>query len=237
MISLQNRLSFVSGENEMRNILVYGDSNTWGLHPSKEDRCPDRYPRDVRWPGRLAKMLGDDYYIIESSISGRTTVFDDPMFRNMNGMSLLEGVLASSKPIDMIIISLGANDLKFTDVEGSAKGIGTIIRALKRGDTHFVSPGSQNYMNGKLEIVIVSPVPMVTENMDPASRLYGFAECIPLFSKAYKSVTDILGCHFVDGGLVTKDGISEADGLHMSHEGHRQLADLVYSEIKKVYCL
>ncbi len=43
---------------KQKNILCYGDSNTWGYDPV--NAC--RYGRDVRWPGVLQKELGDGYY-------------------------------------------------------------------------------------------------------------------------------------------------------------------------------
>ena len=58
-------------ELRMKSILCYGDSNTYGLMPDS----PDRYPRDVRWTGILQKKLGEDYYVIEEGLSGRTTLW------------------------------------------------------------------------------------------------------------------------------------------------------------------
>ena len=44
-----------------------------------------RFPRDVRWTGVLAAMLGDGYEIIEEGLRGRTIVFDDPLLPDRNG--------------------------------------------------------------------------------------------------------------------------------------------------------
>jgi len=44
----------------MKNLLCFGDSNTWGYSP--EDGT--RFPPDVRWTGVLQKSLGNDYQII-----------------------------------------------------------------------------------------------------------------------------------------------------------------------------
>ena len=45
----------------MKNILCFGDSNTYGFVPG----IGTRYDRGTRWTGRLAKALGSDYYVIE----------------------------------------------------------------------------------------------------------------------------------------------------------------------------
>ncbi len=42
----------------MKNILCFGDSNTWGFMPHKDKppiKADNRFPRDVRWPGKLEK--------------------------------------------------------------------------------------------------------------------------------------------------------------------------------------
>lgn len=38
----------------MKNILCYGDSNTWGFIPASNE---ERYPVNVRWPGVLIQCL------------------------------------------------------------------------------------------------------------------------------------------------------------------------------------
>ena len=45
----------------MRNILFFGDSNTYGYKPDKSGR----YDYDVRWTGRIANLLGNEYNIIK----------------------------------------------------------------------------------------------------------------------------------------------------------------------------
>ncbi|MBE5917190.1 MAG: arylesterase, partial [Pseudobutyrivibrio ruminis] len=46
----------------MKNILCFGDSNTYGLRPDNGDR----YSSDVRWTGILSKKLGySNYRVVE----------------------------------------------------------------------------------------------------------------------------------------------------------------------------
>ena len=56
----------------MKNILCFGDSNTFGSDPRG-----GRHPYGVRWTGRLQQLLGDGYRVIEEGCGGRTTVFED----------------------------------------------------------------------------------------------------------------------------------------------------------------
>lgn len=102
----------------MKTVLCYGDSNTYGYDPSDGFR----YPESVRWTCRLQKLLGDDYRIIEEGCNGRTTVFDDPIESWKNGRDYLKPCLNSHKPIDIVILMLGSNDLKET-FHASAKQI------------------------------------------------------------------------------------------------------------------
>ena len=65
----------------MRNILCYGDSNTFGTDPVHGGR----HPREARWTGVLQELLGDGYRVIEEGLGGRTTVFDDALSEGRNG--------------------------------------------------------------------------------------------------------------------------------------------------------
>ena len=40
----------------------------------------DVFTVEERWTKLLQRKLGDDYYVIEEGLSGRTTSFDDPVF-------------------------------------------------------------------------------------------------------------------------------------------------------------
>ena len=93
----------------VRTILCYGDSNTWGSDPETRER----FPEDVRWPGVLRKRLDEEYRVIEEGLPGRTTVRDDPIEGgHKNGRTYLMACLESHRPLDLITLMLGTNDLK-----------------------------------------------------------------------------------------------------------------------------
>ena len=85
-----------------------GDSNTWGYDAETNGRFPD----DVRWTGRLSERLGDSYTVIEEGLSGRTTVFEDPLNEGMSALQYLYPCLMSHAPLDYMIVMLGTNDCK-----------------------------------------------------------------------------------------------------------------------------
>ncbi len=59
-----------------KTILCFGDSNTHGYCSETGGRFDDT----KRYPCLLEKYLGDGYIVREEGLSGRTTVFEDPLF-------------------------------------------------------------------------------------------------------------------------------------------------------------
>ena len=91
-----------------KNILCFGDSNTYGESPEGLGR----YPRLERWTGILAQRLGPAYHIIEEGLCGRTTVWEDPVEGDKCGIRHLPSCIASHTPLDLVILMLGTNDFK-----------------------------------------------------------------------------------------------------------------------------
>ena len=113
----------------MKTILCYGDSNTYGYNPANGMR----YPKNVRWPGCLGILLGNEYEVIEEGCNGRTTVFDDPIEGWKNGLDYLRPCLNTHKPIDLVIMMLGSNDLKEVfgaEAKDSAAGAATLVDVI-----------------------------------------------------------------------------------------------------------
>lgn len=118
----------------MQTVLCYGDSNTWGYNP----RTQARYSRSERWPGVLAAELGSGFHVVEEGLNGRTTVWDDPIEGYKNGKEYLIPCLESHKPLDLVIILLGTNDLKTrfsvtaSDIASSA---GVLVKMTLKSET------------------------------------------------------------------------------------------------------
>ncbi len=60
----------------------------------------------------LGKALGNGYEVIEEGLNGRTTVWDDPIEGYKSGKEYLIPCLELHKPLDLVAILLGTNDLK-----------------------------------------------------------------------------------------------------------------------------
>ena len=101
---------------KQKHILCFGDSLTWGFRPG----LATRFDEDERWTGVLRRELGEEYCVHEDGISGRTSVFEDPYVPWRCGKAALGYTLMSQKPLDLVILMIGTNDLKFTDEIGRA---------------------------------------------------------------------------------------------------------------------
>ena len=118
----------------MRTVVCFGDSNTWGCEPG----TGLRYPREVRWPGRLAAALGDAWHVVEEGLGGRTATLDSPVAPGKNGLDYLVPCLYSHMPLDVIVIFLGTNDmadryaLSATEV---ARCVGRLVQIVRQTET------------------------------------------------------------------------------------------------------
>lgn len=198
-------------------VLCYGDSNTFGYIPNSAMR----YKRDIRWPGRLQMLLGSGYSVIEEGCSGRTTVYDDPLEGWKNGLDYLKPCLNSHKPVDIVILMLGTNDLKDTfrtDASDAATGVEKLIQVIKPFTIE-----KQGYVP---DIVLVSP-PQIGEGIR-TSDFYGAfledsVEKSKHFREFYRPVAERNGCVFFDAAEYVKP--SEEDSLHLTPEGHAVIAE------------
>ncbi len=201
----------------MKTVLCYGDSNTYGFNPSNGFR----YPEHVRWTGILSDFLGEEYRVIEEGCNGRTTVFDDPIEGWKNGLGYLRPCLNSHKPVDIVILMLGSNDLKETfhaSPEEIAKGAEVLVK-----DILDFTVNKQGFAP---VILLVSP-PEIGEGIADSAFYGRFLENAigrsREFPKWYRRVAEENGCVFVDAASVVK--ASPVDSLHLSPEGHARLAE------------
>lgn len=118
-----------------KTILCYGDSNTWGYVPTADHTTiKKRYSRNERWPGILQEKLGHDYYIVEEGLNSRTTNLDYAPPPDRNGKTYLPPCLYSHAPIDLVILSLGGNDLKTyfnRSAEQIKNGLGELVDIIQ----------------------------------------------------------------------------------------------------------
>lgn len=210
----------------MKTVLCYGDSNTYGYVPE----TGLRYPRDIRYTGRLQLLLGDEYTVIEEGCNGRTTIHDDPVDGWKNGLDYLRPCLSSHKPIDIVILMLGSNDLKGSfhlTAEEIAEGAGVLVRVIKEFTVE-----KQGFVP---KIILVSP-PEIGGGIRTSPFYGAFSddaiERSKQFPEFYKNVADSEGCIFFDAARYIYP--SETDSLHLTPEGHKILAAELCKLVKAV---
>ncbi len=207
----------------MKTVLCFGDSNTWGYNPA----TADRFPRDKRWTGVLRRELGDGYEVIEEGLNGRTTVWDDPIEGDKNGKKQLPSCLESHKPLDLVIIMLGTNDLKrrFSvpafDIANSAGVLADIVHRSMAGVN-----------NASPKVLLIAPPP-TAKLTDFAEMFEGAEEKSKKFSKHYQRVAQEHGCEFLDTSKITVS--SNLDGIHFEEGEHSKLGKAVAEFVKKLF--
>jgi len=210
----------------MKNILCFGDSNTYGYIPG----TGKRYTSDERWTALLQKKLSPkNYSIIEEGLVGRTTVYEDAVRPGLNGSKLLPQILKSHQDIDTVILMLGTNDLK-TFFHLSAPDIANGARTLVREIREFhVQKGLK-----QPQILLMSPA-LIGDNMKDSWFACEFddtsIERSKEFATLYQEVAREEGCIFFNAAEhVVASG---EDALHFTKAEHARLAQAVYETVIK----
>lgn len=209
----------------MRTLLLFGDSNTHGTKPMHDLESDGRYGRKERWAGRLAAML-PDWEVINEGQPGRTTVHDDPVEgAHRNGIAVLPALLETHRPIDVVLIMLGTNDLKgrfSLNAMDIALGLEKLIQTIRAFEA---GPGGR-----EPGIVLVAPPPIIEVAslgeifQDGATKSLGLAARI-------KAVAERQGAVFVDAGELVE--VSPIDGIHYDAEANPVLADAFARVIRR----
>src|SRR6185436_8028507 len=153
----------------MQQILVYGDSLTWGIIPNTRRRLPF----EARWPGVLEQTLlerGQRVRVIEDCLNGRRTVWDDPFKPGRNGLVGLEQRIEINSPLALLIVILCTNDFQVMhphDDWMSDQGMAAIVRAIRAAPIETGMPVP--------EVLITAPPP-VRRPQGPIAPKFGGAE-------------------------------------------------------------
>jgi len=211
----------------MYTVICYGDSNTWGYNPE----TGERFDENTRWTALLQKKLGEQYHVIECGLNGRTTSFDDHFRDYQNGRRGLGYSLMESKPIDLLIISLGTNDLKFAGAVGSAKGLDSLLRAAK--NSSILDSSNCSVFKGEEKILVVSPI-YLGEELDSNinSSFYGKYQDSLRLAELYRPICEKHHVQMLDASRYAE--ASQADHIHMGAESHAKLAEAIFGKVKEM---
>ncbi len=208
----------------MRTLLLFGDSNTHGTMPAPHLEFDGRFGRDERWAGRLARLL-PDWEVIAEGHPGRTTVHDDPVEgAHRNGLRVLPAILESHKPVDVVLLMLGTNDLKerFSVNAGDiALSLERLVRLIRASDCGPGGAGPQ--------VLLVAPPPIV-ETGCLAGMFAGGAAKSQALAAEIGAAARRLGVPFLDAGQVVT--VSPIDGIHYDAGANPALAEAFAAAIR-----
>lgn len=203
----------------MKQILCFGDSNTWGYDP----KTGERYAWGVRWTSILQEKLGtENAHIIEEGLCGRTTMFEDELREGRRGIDSLPFLLESHAPLDAIVLMLGTNDCK----------------KIYRADETVIGLGIERLLalirerQPQAKILLVSPIHLGSDvwrdGYDPE-----FDERAVAVSHRLKEVYQTLANAYHTEFPAASDcaTYSQADMEHMEESGHRNLAEAIYEKL------
>ena len=214
-----------------KHIVCLGDSNTHGYCADPNDNADrtNRFNEDERWPMVLQKALGNEYLILEEGLSGRTTVFDDPIHEGLNALSCIYSILMSHEVVDLLIIMLGTNDTKerfSANARIISLGLDRLIKKAKAIDC---------WGGKEPKILVVCPPHIRDDFQDVLAEECMGLDCVQKskeLSKFYSKIAQQNNCLFFDA----KDcEFNSLDCMHLTKKGHGQLASYLNPIVKKAF--
>jgi lysophospholipase L1-like esterase len=203
-----------------KRIMCFGDSLTWGFRATESGALVERYAKELRWTGVLARVLGNSFEVLEEGLCGRTTNIDDPLDNRLNGAAYLPSTLASHLPLDLVVIMLGTNDTKVY-FKRSAFEISVAISKLV--DIAFKSTGGTGAVYPPPRVLLMAPPPLATNIPNPwvADLFNGAREKTLALSQHLQNLSSLLEIPFFDAGqVISTEGL---DGIHFSEKNNQML--------------
>jgi lysophospholipase L1-like esterase len=202
----------------LKQILIYGDSLSWGIVPLTRRR----FPFDARWPGVMENRLnlvGSRVRVIEDCLNGRRTVWEDPFKAGRHGLTGFATRIEIHSPLDLVILMLGTNDFQFSHpyntAWSAAQGVATLINAIRQAPIEPEMPVPP--------ILVVCPPPLGKPQGPLAPKFLGAEVRCQGLATAYCEMAARLGCHFFDAATATAS--SKVDGIHLDEDQHQALGE------------
>jgi len=205
----------------VKNILCFGDSNTYGYKPDGTGR----YDFNVRYPGRLQLILGEAYHIVEEGCPGRTTVYEDPNNPYKRGLDYITPCLMSHRPLDYVIVMLGTNDCKSVfrvSAPEIAAGLSRIVEKIR------------DIAGAETGVLLVSPVPLGSNMGKPGYDPEFDRESVSVskaLANAYAKLAEEADCCYLDASLIA--AASPIDEEHLDETAHLNLASALAALLLK----
>jgi lysophospholipase L1-like esterase len=199
----------------MKQVLVYGESLSWGLIPGTRKLLDF----NQRWPGVFEKTLLSDGHalrVFENCINGRRTVWSDPFKAGRNGSKGLAQVIEMHSPLSLVVMMLGVNDFQSVHTNSaalSALGSARLIEIIRSAP---VEPGVP-----VPEILLLAPPIPGKPKGEIKDKFKGVMKRSSGLSDALKAMALQHAVHYFDTAPVVSS--SKLDGIHLDPDQHHIL--------------
>ena len=210
-----------------RTLLCFGDSNTHGSMPMASFGDQARHAPEHRWPSVLQARLGAAWTVVDEGQPGRTTVHDDPVEgAHKSGLRALPMLLESHRPVDLLVIMLGTNDLKArfgVSAFEIAQGVEVLVRLARAS-----ACGPQR---GAPAILVVAPTPIV--ECEPLGDLFRGGRSISLkLADAFAAMGERAHVRVMDAGPIAQ--VSRIDGIHFEAPGLQAIGTAIADQVTQM---
>ena len=203
-----------------KHIVCFGDSNTYGYDP--RSFFGSQYAAQHRWADLLAQKLSCD--VVNAGENGREIPSRE------GELTRFDLMLANQKPVDLLVIMLGTNDVKerfSASAACVAIGMGRLVK--KAIATECWGPNKPN-------ILVIAP-PHIGEGMyesvvGPTMGPNCAAKSREL-AHYYKEQCDLIVCHFLDAQELGCE-FNNIDCMHLTNKGHETLAKALAEKIPQL---
>lgn len=216
----------------MKQILCFGDSNTWGY----DGESRKRLPWGKRWTSLLQEKFDSEKpsaltkkavtaRIIEEGLCGRTTIFEDPLREGRRGTALLPTLLETHEGIDAVILMLGTNDCK-TVFGASAEVIGMGITRLLEQIQRYAP---------KARVLLISPIYLGEKVWQEGFDQEFSPDSVKVskeLEKVYQRIAREKQVEFLPAAAYVSCCV--ADQEHMNAQDHQIFASVVYEKLSKM---
>ena len=208
----------------MEQLLVYGDSLSWGIVPDSRRR----FAFHQRWPGVMERQLGlagAHVRVIEDCLNGRRTVWEDPFKPGRNGLVGVEQRIESHSPLALVIVALGTNDFQSVHQHNawhSAQGVAAVVAAIRRAP---IEPGMP-----VPPVLIVAPPPAQKPKGTMAAKFDGSRSRSNGLDAELAHVAEAMDCAYFDASSVVST--SRVDGVHLDEDQHLTLGTAMARVVK-----
>lgn len=199
------------------NVVLYGDSNTYGYDPNV-DRLEKRY-----------SIILKDYFnnkinIFEEGLVGRTTIYSDDR-PNRKAILDIDKTISKYDNIDLFTLMLGTNDVKIGNAKNNDE--------LKNGIEILLNKILKHKNINK--ILLIAPI-LLDKNIHDLDNDFNYNSYLLSlnFANIYNELAKKYNLLFFDASKIAHAGI---DGEHITIEGHLKLGLEIAKIIEEIWKL